>query len=143
MLSHVWSVLCQEAITDAESNNISLINVYERLTIPQSIVDQIPSDKDGAKFAFPHRLVSMWIRDTKDSAKANYRIRLLSPDGKPIVVSVEATIEIKPPKQRMRTLLVGNELFFSRPGIYNFQVQLKTAKNWRTVAKVPLDMVVN
>jgi len=145
MLTHAWSVLCERVIIDSETNNVSLINIYERITLPNSAIDQIPPDAKGGRFDFSFCLMSMWTREIEKHVYGFYRARLISPEGDSIRTTEEERIEIEPPMRRLRTKLVNEDMVFTSPGIYHFQIQFKDAekrKRWKAVANVPLEIFV-
>ena len=59
MIRHLWTVFCSQSLTDSESNNVSLVNVLERLQvgIPEQAVTR-------GKWVVPMRceVVTLWER---------------------------------------------------------------------------------
>jgi hypothetical protein len=56
MIRHAWTVLCSRSSVDSESNNMSLFDILEQVTI-------IEPPRGPGILAFPHEVVSLWTRD--------------------------------------------------------------------------------
>jgi hypothetical protein len=76
MIDHVWTVLCSRAVVDRDSNNASLENVIERVTIE----GQPPSD---AALPLPLDVMTLWTRTAPDQpCRGHMRLDCLFPSGK-------------------------------------------------------------
>jgi len=135
MIDHVWSVLCLKSIIDNESNNISLVDVIEKLEITG------PSGEGLAPIQM--EVVTLWTRhDLSQPSRAGARLRLVGPDNnqidEPISYDVDLTTFFR---TRHRVRMGGLPIRGS--GLYRFLVELEENGNWREVAKVPLEVVHN
>src|SRR2546430_2135416 len=100
---HVWSVLCEKVIVDAESNNMSL-DCLEQLGIVE-LPSDLPRD---AKIQCKMELVSLWCRPVGELAVV-YRARVLikAPGGDQVGEAL-MDLTFKAGTLRLRTrLLIG------------------------------------
>jgi hypothetical protein len=128
-----WAVLCQEAILDKYSNNISLISITEQLNV--SVVPTV----------FPQlfNIVCYWDRDARieEEEVVNYKIILWEPAIKDQLV-IDGQVVFESGKKRMRafTRLLGIPI--EKAGEYNILVEKKNAEQWENVAKIPIEIKV-
>ena len=138
MIDHVWSVLCNSATIDRESNNVTLFQVVEQLNVSG------PSGADVSTGVaiFDAELVTLWSRTNLDHpARSRARIQFVAPDGallgKPILYDVDLTGY---GRLRNRTRISGFPV--RGPGKYEFRVELEKDSGWETVAKIPVEVRV-
>lgn len=137
MIDHVWTVVCAMSVVDRETNNISLFNIVEQLTLltqpEQEITPQLPLD-----------IVTLWARaDDAVPARGFSRLTFRSPAGDPIHQE-EGRVDLSDHERlRMRRRLLLR-LNLRESGRYCFcvEVRLENETEWRTVATVPLKVVV-
>src|SRR5688572_16338973 len=78
MIQHIWSVLCQNALVDRNTNTISLIEVVEDLTL----YGQAPPAGGQGIIPIQCSLVSTWERLPSDQpTRGTVRFRKLRPNG--------------------------------------------------------------
>lgn len=58
MIDHYWTVLCSNSAIDKDSNNISLFNIVERITI----YGEPPQGNKVGAVPIPHTIVTLWGR---------------------------------------------------------------------------------
>src|SRR5438128_1389605 len=78
MALHVWSVLCQKAIVDKETNTVSLLDIIESLAIEFTV----ESRPENAKFAITasFQFATFWTRSVFDEPeKSRAKVTLYSP----------------------------------------------------------------
>jgi hypothetical protein len=131
MIKHVWSLLCSNAITDSDSNNISIHNILEQLTIHSH-----PKPKGNLSIRF--EIVSLWIREDADNpCTGTSRVTFLSPSGKNL-----GTIELKIDlsiAERSRNRIKVDGIQLEEQGRYIYLVELKNSDGeWESVAEIPL-----
>jgi hypothetical protein len=146
MIDHIWTVVCSHVVTDKETNNVSLHNVVEQLTvekIPQEIKEK--AEKEGVdRFVIPYRIsvITLWSRSDLGKGSIGYgQFTLMSPSGE----------SLNEPKN-FEINLVDNRRFRSKgnyPGIpvkeagkYIFRVELRDTENseWEIVAETPVEV---
>ncbi len=139
MISHVWSVLCSQTVTDAETNNVSLISVLEELTVTIK-------DGPGATAPFlrvPMEVVTLWERgDAEQGARGQATVDVLDATGKRLGRS-EMPVDVSGAR-RCRSRLVLKGIPITTPGRYLFRVMLREEgdDHSRVVAEIPLEVAV-
>jgi hypothetical protein len=132
MIDHIWSILCSNSIIDIETNNVSILNVIDQIT-----VNAEPSP-DGF-LPMPFEVVTLWVRSEKDSpAQGMERLLLVSPSSE-TTVAAEAVIDLtKADRHRHRVKFSG--IPAKEQGRHYFKVEVKesTDTEWRQVAAIPL-----
>jgi hypothetical protein len=79
MIKPAWSIICSKSVIDSESNNSTIFNVFEQLTIK---LQQVQLDEPGIKIDLVFEIIAAWIRDNKDvPEKGVQRITVVRPDG--------------------------------------------------------------
>ncbi|MEA3336482.1 MAG: hypothetical protein U9R25_11265 [Chloroflexota bacterium] len=135
MIFHVWSVLCRLAITDQDTNTISLISAVEQLN-----VQDVPKSEGIIKA--PFTLVSLFERaDASKPSLGMYRITVKKPSSEPLVSEV-FPIDLTD-HQRTRLKVEFEGLPAEEEGRFFFLVDLKPEAdaNWQPVAKIPLTVI--
>lgn len=149
MIKHIWSVLCQKSLIDSETNNLTLVDVLEELSINVSLP---PVNLSGSgtptmgRIDVPigYEIVSLWVRDSaKTKETVNLRIELIDPNGKE-VSKQDHSVVMNENLLRYRTRLKIVGLGITTPGNYTFLVKIKEEdkENYRTVAELPLDIKI-
>jgi hypothetical protein len=136
MAKLAWAVLCQQAMTDATSNQISLMNILEEITLVAfEDQGQMLVDSEALKTTSGHgmsfQLCSFWLRDDADVPEfVEARAEVKSPKGRTLV-NQEFAVDLNQ-FQRLRSFVKflsvpldgpnsdgGGPL----PGVYTFKVQ--------------------
>lgn len=139
MIDHVWTVLCARAIVDSQSNNISLIDVIEQLSIGD------PRAAQGVEgvVPLPVELVTLWSRaQDEQPIISRGRTSFIRPSGLLNESIREHDIDLRVSKRlRHRQHFMG--LPIREPGRHIFQVDLwdDAHQDWRSVVRVPLEIV--
>ena len=132
LFDHVWTVLCSRAVVDRQTNNVSLQNVVEELTVRGT-------PKRGTPVSVHVELMTLWSRASPNlPATGEARVTLLSPSQEELL-TFEGEIDLSK-VERARTRLVYQSLPVHESGRYVFCVEAreKDASEWRQVAIVPL-----
>ena len=141
MTKHIWSVLCKKTIIDTDTNNISLIDVFEQL---QAKVN-LPQNKN-IKLSIPleYEVVNFWYKENTDKKEeVDVEITLIDPNNKSLKSFIN-TITIPDNKKRVRTRLKITGLPITISGIYRFIVKIKekNTKNYKQVAGLPIEIKI-
>ncbi len=137
MIDHVWTVICSRAVIDRDSNNVSIQNVIEQLTIRDE-------PKPGMMVPILLEAVTLWVRAKPDiPGRARTRLTFLSPSGKAFG-SIESEIDLSK-FERYRSRVHFSGLPIEEPGRHVFCVELQKEgeDEWRQVAVIPLSVVFN
>ena len=134
MIRHIWSVLCSHSVIDKDTNNVSIHNVIEQISIhgePQA---------DGF-LSMPFEIISLWTRDLSNTPiDGSERISLITPSGDE---SVAAEVELDLTKvERHRHRVKFSGLPVVEEGNYYFKVESKYGDTeWNEVARLPLKVL--
>lgn len=155
MAHHVWSVLCYKAPIDKDTNEVSLLNVVESLTIRTTeaeLQDRVERLKEGEQALLPPpgnlELVSWWVRSDFDIPEEGVRARVVLrlPDGREQVTE-ERTMDLRQSSgYRLKFRVPG--IPFGGVGAYWFEIQQQEngkkegGRAWDTVASIPLKVYV-
>ena len=134
MLEHIWSVLCSRSVIDSETNNVSIQDIIEQITINAEPVE-------NGFLPFPMELITLWGREeSNEPTKGTERVTFVTPSGKTKVIS-EAEIDLTTvERNRHRVRFAG--LPVGETGKYYFRVELKNGNNeWKQVSAIPLKVV--
>lgn len=138
MINHVWSVLCSQSITNSQTNNLSLIEILEQLTITGSPLSEEQEVTIPAFFD----VVSLWVREPRDQLADGFtRILFLSPANETLRDSGEHRIDLSE-YQRARTIIRIQGFTIRGAGVYHLVVQMRDQEemNWQSVARLPLEI---
>ena len=131
MIEHIWSVLCSRSVIDSETNNVSIQDVVEQITI------NAEPAKNGF-LPFPLELITLWGRKKVDEpTKGTERVSFVTPSGKSTVIS-ESNIDLsKAERHRQKVKFPGLPL--GEGGRYYFKVEFKEdSDEYFEVAAIPL-----
>jgi hypothetical protein len=134
MIHHVWTVVCSRAVIDRDSNNVSLQNVVEQLTI----------SREPGPVAIPVSLdiMTLWARADPDvPTKGRARTTFLSPSGVVNDGPFEYDIDLSK-HRRYRSRGHIQPLRVEEAGRHTFRVELQKEgeTEWRQVASIPLEI---
>ena len=140
-------MLCLRSILDSDTNNLSLIDLFEEVTLgmlAKTDVEKALAEDKPILVPLPSEIVTLWIRGTEDQPeRARARILLEPPSGKTIA-SVEYDVDLSK-FNRLRSRSKSPGLPFVGAGKYIFHVQFRseTDENWKDVARLPLVVKVD
>lgn len=134
-VEHIMTTICNSASVDAESNNLSLFNIIEEITMQ----DTNPIDlKQKKSINLPFELISVWRKlDESKEVSSDLKIVFYDPNNN-LMQEIGYKLEIKNPHQRMRIRIKGNGLNVTRQGNYYFSILIKNNEEFEEVARVPV-----
>lgn len=136
MIEHAWTVVCTGAVIDKTSNNISLHNVIEQLTIAGTP----PPDGETGVLPLNLDVVSFWWRPGDDPVQATGRVTIVSPSGDTINTS-EYGINLET-TARVRNITHLQGFPVRKPGYYRVQTEYRVVgEEWKAVASTPIQVV--
>lgn len=133
-MKHIWTVACSHAVVDRDSNNVSLLNIIEQLTIHEA-------PRPDAILPIQLDVMTLWAReDAEIPTTDNSRLRLISPDGKALG-AFESAVDLSS-HERSRAKITFQGLPLASSGTYKFIVEQKSeeATRWKRVAEIPLSV---
>jgi hypothetical protein len=131
MIQHVWSVVCQSASFDAQTNSVSLFNTLENL-----LVFGIPSKEKP--FVLSCEIVSLWAREKQDVPCSGQMQVIVNVPGADSPHTISLDIDLtKTPFHRTRITIAA--LPMTATGRFEFLVEYRlTGKEiWETAARLP------
>lgn len=136
MIRHIWTVLCQSASFDVETNNVSLQNILETILVLGEV-------DNSHQVVVPAELVSLWARENLESpAVGKMRAYFIKPNGQRAPdISLEINL-VQGYFHRTRINVPG--LVLSQEGEHTFFIEYQTEgqpDNWLLAAKIPLVVV--
>lgn len=149
MAKHIWSVLCRKHLVDPGTKQVSLIDVIERVTLPEASLEKeaevvgMPVSEMLAKgilFPLECQLLTFWSRSAESTPEvAALRIRLLGPKGKTLTaVDFEVSLE---KHLNVRHTVTFPGLVFAGEGRYSLIIEKRGKGNrTRREAWIPLEM---
>lgn len=135
MIEHIWTVLCTHAVIDGDTNNLSLFDVLEQLSLKG------PKLEAGGLLPFKCELVSFWAReDPNQPAKGKARVVLITPSGKELKPHEYAIDLTTFARSRNRTIMEAVPV--PEAGLFAFRTELwdEPKKTWVAQARTPLSI---
>ena len=125
-MKHIWTIMCLNTIADKNTNNVSLIEVVDRLVLEGSLPDVRPLN---LPFPLPLHVVSNWWRDDdEDRRQYQARMSLVSPQGKTLK-TFETTVNLED-YPRFRATLEMETFPFTGSGIYQLAISYLDDNRW-------------
>lgn len=142
MPEHIWTVLCYKGCIDTLTNQVSLLDVTEKLKLGIEAEERERMDRTEGVMKTPVNLevVSWWVRskpDVPESAKG--RLILRSPHGHE-VGGGGFEINLTVSSGWRGRLLINSFPVNQGEGLFWFEVQLlEEPETWKMVSRVPLE----
>lgn len=129
-----WALLCQQAIVDSKSNNVSIIGIVEQFNVSKlpTIVPQV------------YQLVSLWDKDSSFKGKEEtffIKVAIASSLEKAIEEKgIEIEIKILEAKERARHVWAIKGIPINEEGILYIIIFLKVGEDWKEIHKIPIQV---
>lgn len=136
MIDHVWTVVCSRSVIDKDSNNISLQDVIEQLTL-------FTEPGEPVVVPMPLEVVTLWARsDFNVPARGRARLTFSSPSEEFVVPPFEHDVDMSS-HRRVRSRAHFQGLPIREPGRHTFRIELQNEgeTTWHRVAAVPLQIL--
>lgn len=146
-INHEWSVLCSSAVLDKDTNNLSLINLIEQISLDVELKEENQWDENKGD-AFPLNMVIVSrlrkVVDDQDLVKGNIKVDFISPN-KETISSFEQGFELGQGIDNMRMRFGIGGLVLKTSGIYYFVVNLSEGEGnkYKKVYSLPLKVTLN
>ncbi len=137
MARHIWSVLCERALVDHESNSVSLIDVVEEISI------DAPLPPEPVSVPLRLALVSYWTRTARDTPEQGHtRFLVQSPLGELLARGRDIQVDLLH-EVRAQTLGRIEVMPLQGEGPYHFIVEYRPLGDpgWTECTRVPVDVV--
>ena len=140
---HLWSLLAREVITDTRTNNVSFINIIERISFTSDPKRKSPKPP----FSVPVSLflVTTWMRSELEKPEFGHaRVRIKDPLGKNLRASQSVEYDIDLSEAINFRATVGFPVFpFTTSGMYVVSTQLRDGRKWTDSGIAPLQIIDN
>ena len=126
-ISHIWSIICTNSMTDQKTNNISLFNLVEKYSIVIS-KEEAKNIKDKKKLIIPfnQEVVSRFIKNVKNTSVIfDMKIDIITPSERVIENKEFKTINFDKKFNNMRISNKISNIPVEESGLYNFIVKIK------------------
>jgi hypothetical protein len=141
----VWAVFCQTAIVDRATNNVSVINQLDTLSMqrPPQSVGVVAKNAAGRKVrtlaAFPCTVVTVWERDKPTiSESSELAVDFLGPKREP-VGTFRASVDLRKTRRaRLMANVPGIPLVGE--GTYRFVLKCRHGVKWRRVGELTFQL---
>jgi hypothetical protein len=133
MIEHQWSILCSKCIVDNRTNNATLVEILEQLTI------LIPNDGSGLVVR-EMDLVTLWSRETEEEEQGRARLTLLDPKGSPVGDPILFSLDLSV-NQRLRSVTSLQSIPFNGVGRYTFRTEIERGTQWELASEVHLSIL--
>ena len=135
MIQHVWSVLCQNASFDVQTNNVSLFNIIENVvTIGEPALD--------SPAVLSCELISLWAREEGSKpCSGQMRAKIIIPKAEePHIIILDIDLSHA---QFHRTRLTIGALPLFTSGRFEFQIDYRLIGNeaWTHATRLPFWVV--
>jgi hypothetical protein len=139
-----WSILCSSSSVDIDTNNLTLSNIIDEITIPDVLFSERPANTDRVEINFNLQLVSLWSRFEQNSTDTDItaKIELIDPENKSLNTT-EFNFKFPANKTRMRQRTNIPIIVITKPGIYNFRVSTKSEKGSDFKKNYDTPLIVN
>lgn len=119
-----WSLLCQQAIIDKNTNSASYLNTVEELGI-ESFPSQLP----------PITVATIWRKEETENEEIRMRVRITGPLPEPITFEANETFgDFK--RYRINRGLGGIPV--EESGTLNFHIEHYDEGEWNTRWRIPV-----
>ena len=118
----LWALLCSSSSIDSETNNVSLTNIIEELTLGK---EAFASNPEKIDLAVNFQIVSLIKKISGDkSFSIDIKLKLIDPNGTELN-TVEYPVEMQADKQRMRQRINLPALTVTIAGEYRLEMLLR------------------
>jgi hypothetical protein len=133
MIEHIWSVLCTKSLVDSDTNNISLFEIVDELTVENFT--------NPGVIKVDYEIVTLWYREKAEKKESvEYKINLVTPSGKD-KGGPEVECIFKPGILRNRSKVIFKAFPLDEIGSYKFQIlEKKGGGKFKEVGFIPISV---
>lgn len=138
-MKHIWSILCEKASIDPNTQVLSLSNCVEEISFK---LDKNEIKQKGIIFVpINFQLVTLWLLDgTKKAISFKLKLEVFDPAGNILSMS-ESNIKVLAGYLRYRNILTFSSFPISTEGRYNLRVSQKIEdKKFVILSEIPMDV---
>ena len=145
MAKHQWTIVCQQAIVDRFTNNLTIVGVVEQVNIELQKLKEATEVRKQPVVPTSFSLVSMWHRsDTAKEERSSGRLSIKNPKGKTLFATQQQEIDLTGDKLRARNIFNFRGFPLEESGSYRVYVQTLLAPGkWKTVATIEIPVRIS
>ncbi len=132
-MEHIWSIICSNSVIDQETNNLSLFNVIEQITIQ---LNNNVEMNGAVMIPVPFEVISFFYLHKTCKESCLITAKVFDPQDK-IIGEFENHIQISEGIDKARSRIRFNGIPFISEGIYRFRIYTNVKKE-KLVAEIPL-----
>jgi len=143
-MKHIWTVLCRRGLVDARSNQVSLLEVAEEISVTVQPGVTLPDPTADETVDVSLELVTLWGSDQATQGQngvERVRIVLVTPNDPQPVYQPEMNVDFQGGK-RTRSFVGISAFLWRGPGVYRFRVEFLARKKWVLAAEMPFEVIV-
>ena len=135
-----WAILSENAIVDRRTNNVSLIEIIDELTVPVTPPPQAEGSGAEPGTRPTLRLTVLYARSDYGSAeKSLTRIRMVDPGNREFQIMEQEIDLTEYPRVRSSGRLGLSPLPLNVEGLYSFKIEVSTpTSDWAEAFELPL-----
>lgn len=124
----VWGLLCSGSSIDQEVNNLSLFNIIDQISLPQSEFNKLTPETTQINANLPHEIILVWrtvmAQGLNDGISTRLKVDLVNFDGT-ILATHLMPMQIPAGKRRFRFRIRIGEIVVTKPGDYCYKIYLQ------------------
>lgn len=139
MIKLAWTILCENATVDSQTNNLSVFNLLEELKVNAEIKEA----KTNKEIVIPLRqkLVTYWKNSTTEQLdNLNIKAQIIDPTNT-VLQEMPMRLNLPAGKRNIRAIFEINGLKLTESGVYTFAVFLEKNKSFERVGET--ELIVN
>jgi hypothetical protein len=136
MIQHYWTIPCRLSLTDRETNNVTLVEILEEISIPE-----FPIRAGEAPRVIPafFDVVTLWSREYSDRPETGFgRVSLVPHAGEPIVFHEFEVNLMQAVRSRSVGRIVGFPLVPAGVSLLRVERRMSPEERWEQVAALPI-----
>ncbi len=127
-IDHQWTILCGSSSVDQQTNNISLFNIIEQLSLNikrENWEKALKEKKEGFLARTQFEIVTLWEKeDLEDEISAEVEVRLVDPKGN-VLHKQPYQLSFAKQVKRHRQRLTWSGMKLTQAGVYIFSINIK------------------
>lgn len=129
----VWGIICSLSSTDQRTNNISLFNIIDEISLPTDFFQQQEEQKKQKKILLaplPHEVILFWrrllnIEFSNEEMIADLKVKTINPQGSILQETITTAVRFEKDKRNLRIGITMPGLIADMAGDYMYRVEIK------------------
>jgi len=144
MIKHIWTILCRRSVIDSETNNLSIYDILEQLTIDIKIKKDRKDKVTKINVPIEYEVVSLWTKSPKATEfDGGIKLEIINSEEK-IEKTFEQPLKLAKDKSRLRSRIRIKGFVVEKPGIYIFRISYRENNRDKYIkaADIPLEIIL-